>query len=101
MIKSGKNDNWDEYESLIRRVLNNYANLLKSDSVDFVQHYIDHNELEMAFEGFFLELIGADIEFDENDKKNYLKLGRDLGLDKTCVFDDEFWEKFLRYIKND
>lgn len=98
MIDASKKEFWLMVEKLIQILLNKYAGLLDSESVDSIQHYLDHSEYEMAFEGLFIELMKANVDMDEGEIETYFKLGQDLGLDEDSVFDGNFWEKLRVFV---
>lgn len=99
MIDTSTKEFWLMVEKLIQILLNEFIGLLDSESVNTIQHYLDHSEYEMAFEGLFIELMKANAAVEKNEKEAYFKLGRDLGLDEDSVFDGDFWEKFKVYLE--
>lgn len=56
-----------------------------------------NREYEMAFEGFFVELMTQKRQININAEK-CRELGRMLGLDRHSVYDAEFWRKFESYL---
>lgn len=85
---------------LIRKLLNENAAHLDTQSQEVVRHYLDHDEYEMAFEGLFLDLIahGSITSCDKLDV--YLALGRSLNLEKESVLDGQFWPKLMRFVQD-
>ena len=53
-------DNWKYIKEFIQRILKSVQLKLDKESVDSVNHYINHDEYEMAFEGLFLEIMKLD-----------------------------------------
>lgn len=85
---------WSEMKEQIATLIERYSQSLDKDSKEAVQHYIDHDEYEMAFEGLCLELLT--LEGRDVDWGICLKIARKLGLDRESVFDHEFWVKISR-----
>lgn len=98
MIDASKKEFWLVVEKLLQGLLNKFVVLLDSESVDSIQHYLDHSEYEMAFEGLFIELMKANADMDRGEMETYFKLGQDLGLDEDSVFDGNFWEQFRVFV---
>lgn len=86
-------------QKLIQALLNEFSSLLDAESITFVQHYLDHGEYEMAFEGLFIELMKANAQIDKCELEKYFKLGQDLHLDEDSVFDGSFWDKFKEFAR--
>ena len=84
-------------EQLIKSLLDDFLDFLDLESVNAIEHYLNHGEYEMAFEGLFIELIKADVSISQNELNKYFELGKDLNLDRDSVFDDGFWRKFLEF----
>lgn len=84
--------NWTDVRVELRRFLLVYAGRLAQDAVDAVEHYIEHDEYEMALEGLCLELMGMS-EFTSEDREICKRLSMQLGLNRESVFDPEFWQK--------
>lgn len=97
MNNSNEKQYWLTLEKILQDLLNQFTNKLDIESIESVQHYLDHSEYEMAFEGLFIELMKLNINFTEVELKKYIALGEELGLSEDSVFDSEFWVKFLQY----
>ncbi|MFD9897357.1 hypothetical protein [Mesorhizobium sp. NPDC059025] len=65
-----------------------------------IDRLLANREYEMAFEGFFLELIALKRQINL-DPDRCRELGRALGLDRHSVYDAEFWQKFENYLANE
>ena len=89
---------WLNVENHIQALLNLCKDSLDLESVEAVQHYIDHDEYEMAFEGLFIELMKLGRLPNIGNWNDYLDLGHSLGLDKESVFDAEFWPRFESFV---
>ncbi len=77
-------------------MLERYSQELDGESKKAVQHYILHDEYEMAFEGLCVELLK--LEETKVDWDACLNIARQLGLDKDSVFDSELWTKISRRV---
>lgn len=93
-----KNDIYKEIKEYILLTLEIVESKLDSESIDFVNHYVNHDEYEMAFEGLFLEIM----KLEEIPKIDFLKskmIGELLNLNEESVFDIDFWHKFKIYLQ--
>lgn len=72
---------------------------LDAESIEAIVLYLDNREYEMAFEGLFLELIssGKTLKLNTNECMTF---ALQLKLDKTSVFDHQFWSKFEKYLQD-
>lgn len=86
------NKDWNEILREIKSILEIYREKLSSDAIDAVEHYLNHDEFEMGFEGLCLELLSIS-DFLPEHRLKCQELARTLGLDKESVFDAEFWKK--------
>jgi hypothetical protein len=91
-------NDFDETEAFILNVLEKARPNLDKESIDAVIHYVHHNELEMAFEGLFLEIINRNLLFSINIEQAD-RIGKSLKLNEESVYDSEFWTKFQIYLK--
>lgn len=82
----------------VQCVLQSTAKSLDEETVQGVEHYLAHDEPEMAFEGLFLELIRQDIPVNI-DSEFAKAVARKLKLDQESVFDTNFWPQFVNYVK--
>lgn len=81
-----------EIVSQIRSLFGRYATHLSEDGRHEIEHYLAHDEYEMAFEGLALELLNVPPVSSE-DRRACVELARRLGLDRESVFDPELWRK--------
>jgi len=93
-----QDENWRYVEEYIRNLLSLVQSKLGEESVESVNHYLNHDEYEMAFEGLFLEIMKLE-EIPKVDLTESKKVGKFLKLNEESVFDFEFWEKFEIYVK--
>ena len=80
-------------------LLNQLRPHLSNEAVIHVQHYVDHAELEMAFESFCLALDSESISIPTELKPRLYKLALELGLDTNSVFDADFWLRMAPMLK--
>lgn len=83
----------------IASLLQQCVGILCSEAIREVQHYVEHGEPEMAFEGLFIELIEVGKIPKSVDKVSCLQLGVYLKLDVESVLDDAFWMKFNQFLE--
>jgi hypothetical protein len=90
-----------KYSMLTERfeaILTECQHLFTSDDLSEVRHYLDHGEIEMAVEGFCLELLRKNVVLPENIRTRVKVLAQDVRLDKESVFDAEIWQKLETYL---
>jgi hypothetical protein len=94
-------DLFNEVESFLSKVLSlpQIETEIPGDAIAQIEHYMKHNEYEMAFEGLFIEFIRADLN-TTMDWDRVLELGEFLNLDKESIFEPKFWEKLNDFIKS-
>ena len=76
------------------------SSFLPEEGLKEVQHYIDHGEPAMAFEGLLLELMKIDkvpVSYNYSEWANLIHV---LGLDTDSVFDGHLWQKFQEWGRN-
>jgi hypothetical protein len=74
-----------------------YKSLFDDETCEAIEHYIDHHEFEMAFEGLFIEIMKEDKWRHNKSLSFYLNLGIILSLDKESVFEVDFWSKLIKW----
>jgi len=84
---------------IIDFIIKNYETYFSSETLDFVKHYCDVDEYEMAFEGLMIDSMERNINFNINLKEKLFEIGLHLNLDKESIFDSSFWEKFLMFVE--
>ncbi|WP_052559462.1 hypothetical protein [Enhygromyxa salina] len=82
---------WEQVRNEAAAILAEHADKLGVKTIDSVNHYLDHEEYEMAVEGLCLDLLSLDDA--EVDWPRCVSLASVVGLDKVSVFDSEFWSK--------
>jgi len=83
----------------VNAIIDAVADGLDAETIEEAQHYLDHAEHEMAFEGLFLDLMALDELPEEIDRSSWIELGKLMKLDEHTVWDDEFWPNFLVFAK--
>lgn len=70
---------------------------LSVEAVDEIMHFYNHNEYEMALEGFLIEIIRTHIYLQSKSIEKLKDLCVFYGLDKESVFDYDIWNKFEQW----
>jgi len=89
---------YTEREAVLERLLHNLAPALPEDAFDGVAHYLQHAELEMAFELFCLELITHRTKIERKEASAIHELAVALHLDTDAIFDADFWPKLNNFL---
>ena len=89
--------NWNMIESFLKKTILLVSSKLDQKSIEAVNHYVNHAEYEMAFEGLFIEIMKMN-EVPDIDFSKSKEIGLLLKLDKESVFDVGFWKKFKNYV---
>ena len=90
-------EDWFYIRDFIKSILVSVQSELDEESVNSVNHYLEYDEFEMAFEGLFIEMMNLKIP----PKIDFLKskeVAKQLKMDEESVFDFEFWRKFEDFI---
>jgi hypothetical protein len=81
--------------NMLTSMIENINGIVNKSDLEFVTHYIDHGEYEMAFEALCLLLIERKkYPLGFNFKKTK-EIAIFLKLNIETVYDDEFWKKFI------
>jgi len=88
---------WPEIKEYIEELLNNSNNDFDKETIDFIRHYIEYDEFEMAFEALLIEMINSKKYWHIN-KKKAKEIALVLKLDKEPIYDFDFWKKFESFI---
>jgi hypothetical protein len=89
---------WNKINIFLKSTLNEVGSYLDEDSIKTVNHYIDHDEYEMAFEIIFLEIMKMHKK-PVIDYKQTTETALHLKLDKQTIFDIDFWKKYKDWLK--
>ncbi|SFA99508.1 MULTISPECIES: hypothetical protein [unclassified Bacillus (in: firmicutes)] len=74
--------------------------LLTIEDIKELEHFFNHREYEMAFEGLIIELTNIDKYPNNFSFSHWKSLGKHFKLDKETVFDEYIWEKFMKWGKS-
>jgi hypothetical protein len=85
---------YEEVESILKELIKMSENILSSDDLEGVLHYLDHGEYEMSFEGLVIEFYTTRKYPTNFNYEKWKELAISFGLDKESVFDERFWDKF-------
>jgi hypothetical protein len=85
--------NYEEISKYILEIKNKNQTSLNEETHQAVDHYLLHDEYEMAFEILFLELMKKEL-FKDIDIFKSKKTAIFLKLNKESIFDFNFWKKF-------
>jgi len=87
---------YNDAVAFVMKTLNNVQPHLDKETLDAVNHYLSHSEIEMAFEGLFIEIMKLNLMSDI-DIELTLKIATELNLNKESVFDSDFWNKLKQF----
>ena len=79
----------------LRAILEKCSALLGDESTGAVEHYLDHDEYEMALEGLIIDLLAAGRLPSDLKWSDLVALGYRLNLDKESTFDPSAWPRLL------
>ena len=71
--------------------------LLTTEGFEAVNHYFEHDEFEMCFEGLVIELISNNLYPSEFKFSEWIEIALEYGLDEHSVFDGFFWKNFNQW----
>ncbi len=75
---------------------------MSKEATDAIEHYLNHGEPEMAFEGLVLEMIRVREYSMSTRSIDWLGLARECGLEKSGgVFEYEVFEKLCSWVACD
>jgi len=83
-------------KKFINQLLNANNCIIDSAVVKHVEHYLRHNENEIAFELLILEIMKQSAPVRWNAEKVF-KCALFLELDKESIYDDDFFKKLIAY----
>jgi hypothetical protein len=72
---------------------------LSPEAISDVTHYLDHGEIEVAYESLGLSLKAENVDVPRAAKELLYPLGRKLGVDKEAVLSSTFWEDVSPLLK--
>jgi hypothetical protein len=86
-------DFWLAIEQKINALLKAHRGALSEESIEAVQHYLDHSEYEIALEGLIIELMKNGINYEDT----WSQLALELDLDKETVLLPDSWKRMVIY----
>lgn len=84
------------YDVIQMTLDSNRVNLI-TDSIESTEHYLEHGEPEMAFEGLFFGMFLLEAPRLVRNKQEYLEIARKLKLDVEPNFRGDFYENLLLF----
>lgn len=91
-------DNYLIYQERITELLNLIREQISTSTLNGIEHYLKHAEIEMAFELLCLEAINKNIRFQQDEKNQILDLAEVLGLKSDSVYEPNLWEKLNTHL---
>lgn len=85
-------------EAEVRSCVEASANVLSSEGLKEVRHFLEHGEYEMAFEGLVLELIQNDATPTGFSASKWLSVAEGLGLRVESVVVGNFWAQLAAWV---
>lgn len=92
--------NLERYKILVARLNACIALLaprLTSEAIEHVRHYIDHGELELAYESLVLSCIRELPAREMHISEELQTIGSDLNMEHESVFEADFWKIAQEY----
>lgn len=80
-------------EEEVMRCVKECADVLPTEALKEVRHFLEHGEFEMAFEGLVLELIENDATPAGFSASKWMSVAEALGLRTESVFVGDFWDR--------
>ena len=84
--------------SLLQKEIDENINNIPDNKLSDIQHYLDHDEYGMAFEYLYLEIMENENARCSMEIANIREIGLLLELDKECMIEENFWEKFEAFL---
>jgi hypothetical protein len=94
------NENYANYKNRVFKLLNIIEDQISPDVLNGVSHYLNHAEIEMAFELLCLEVIDKNISLNQETKNELLDLAKNFKLDIHSTYEPNFWEKLRAYVSS-
>ncbi|WP_298867888.1 hypothetical protein [uncultured Gimesia sp.] len=88
----------EDLEKLVINLLEPCRSLLDPELLTEVDHYLEHGEPEMAFEGLLIELTKSNLDPTPYNTKQWEHTAKACGLlSEGGIFDYEIWSKFCSW----
>ena len=92
---------YKEIENRSGIILDNLMLELPADLNSSVQHYINHAELEIAYELFGLYLLEEKLILSHDLVKEIEQVGTELDFEnKASMYDPNFWHRFSHFLNS-
>ncbi len=92
---------YKEIENRSGIILDNLMLELPADLNSSVQHYINHAELEIAYELFGLYLLEEKLTLSHSLVKKIEQVGTELDFEnKASMYDPTFWQRFSHFLNS-
>lgn len=98
MTWATKNLDWKKLVLEIQKEIDANSRIIPNDRIEWIQHYLDHDEYAMSFEFLYLEVMEREGAICSLGKKKAEEVGRLLDLDKETHYDNDFWKKFMEFL---
>lgn len=100
MTWESKNCDWEKLASTIQAEIDANKDVIPKERLVDIQHYLDHDELSMAFKYLYLEIMERkNSNFTLGVKKaKKIALFFDLNDEGECMIDADFWPKFEAFL---
>lgn len=82
-------------EEQLKRYILSSKELLGIKGINEIEHFFNHSEYEMAFEGLLIELTTVNKYPKGFNYTEWKMLGEHYNLDKDSVFDENIWGQFI------
>lgn len=77
-----------------------YKELIDKEAYNEIIYYYNHDEYEMALEGFLIEMISTNVTIEDISRVKIIKVAKYYKLNIESVFDITIWDKFMNWINN-
>lgn len=81
-----------EFETCVHALYQQARPMLDESARAAVEHYLGHDEFEMAFEGLCIELVKSNL-LSREDAAPFIQLAMAIGLDTEASFDEQIVAK--------
>jgi len=78
-----------------------HKNELADDARKEIEHFINHDEIEIALEAFCIEIIVNNLVLNIDEKEILLNLAEIANLNKESILDSAIWTKLQKYLSCD
>lgn len=93
-------DDYSHCGTILKECFAKLATRLRAEATDHVAHNLLHGEFEIAYESLVLACIEAKVPCSSSLTKTIESLGISLQLDRSSVFDADFWQHAQEYFRS-